>query len=255
MFTHLETRAVVLHEAPLVTSGLVAALRKEQGVEVLTVDYDSTNTADLIALCQKQHINLVITDYVTGVDLASAARRPGLRCPAGIPKVLIISTYSREWEVRSALENGAFGYLLLNCDMAEVITAVHAIRQGRRYLCAEAAQKMADALVYDALTSRETDVLRLIEKGCCNKTVAMTLGISLSTVKTHVKAILEKLGVASRTEAAFVAFQRGMLDRRGAEAEATAGSTRAAVSTQGNRPEPATGPISTAGHRLMEQVL
>jgi DNA-binding NarL/FixJ family response regulator len=121
-----------------------------------------------------------------------------------------VTPSQRENDVRHALELGVQGYLLLGCTPKDLLSAVRAVGRGMRWLCPEAATRMADSMAQDGLTPREEQVLRLLVAGCSNKVIGQSLDLALGTVKTHVKAIFQKLNARSRTEAISICMQRGL---------------------------------------------
>jgi DNA-binding NarL/FixJ family response regulator len=195
---------LVMHEDPVVTTGLSALLREQPGMSVAVRRH-----ADPVA--GEQDFDVVVADYHLGIEfLKAAATRPAAR--SARPKVMIVTKLEREWEVRSAMNAGIHGYLLQNCQLEELVHGVRMLARGSRYLCQSVAQRVADSLTREALTSREQHVLALLAQGCPNKTIGNRLGIAVGTVKAHVKAILEKLNATSRTHAAAIAIQRGLID-------------------------------------------
>jgi DNA-binding NarL/FixJ family response regulator len=104
------------------------------------------------------------------------------------------------------------GYLTHDCLPEQLVDAVMAVARGQRYLQGSVVQRLADTLAQDLPTPREIDVLRLMATGLCNKAIAAELNIGCGTVKTHVKALLDKLGATTRTAAADIAKRRGLLD-------------------------------------------
>ena len=198
---HHPINVLVMHAEPLIAVGLAAALRQSPGFSVHVQGGDDPPA---------EAIDVVVTDYRDGVRLACAngSRAQSLKAA----RVLVMTTYDREHEVRLALEAGVHGYLLLGCPIPELIDSVSALGRGSRYLCLAVAQRMAESLTREALTPRETDVLKLLARGQCNKSIAKQLAIAVGTVKVHVKAIMGKLDASSRTQAASVAAQRGLID-------------------------------------------
>ena len=186
------------HAEPLIAAGALHALHAQPGIDVRPTD---TGTADV-----------VIADYRSGLRLAAEARtrlpRPGRQAPA---RLMVVTVHDREHEVRQALESGVHGYLLTSCHTEELVRCVRALGDGARYLCMTVAQRMADSLTRESLTSREVDVLRLLARGQCNKAIATDLDIAVGTVKAHVKAIMGKLDARSRTHAVTVAAGRGLV--------------------------------------------
>jgi DNA-binding NarL/FixJ family response regulator len=123
----------------------------------------------------------------------------------------VVSQVDSEMNVRRALECGVSGYLPQSCQPDQLIDATLALARGQRYLERSVAQRLADAMTQDLPTPREIDVLRLMAIGLCNKAISSELNIAVGTVKAHIKALLQKLEAATRTEAADVARRRGLL--------------------------------------------
>lgn len=132
-------------------------------------------------------------------------------------RILALTSFKDESLVQEALDAGAIGYLLKDVDADDLAEAIRAAHRGEPTLAPEAAWALFTAsrrkpgLGAD-LTDREHDVLALIVAGRTNPEIAEQLFISQSTVKTHVSNILSKLGAATRTEAASLALQHGLVD-------------------------------------------
>ena len=190
------------HRDALVRAGLLASLADERDFEVSVLAPD--------AAAGPPSADVVIADYETAMALL-AADLFGLPRHVRAPRVMVVSHRERESEIRTALDSGVYGYLLQGCGIDEVIFGVRALHRGQHHLDRAAAQRVAESLNRQSLTSREDDVLRLIAVGHVNKTIATELGITVGTVKAHVKAILAKFGARTRTEAAAMAQQRGLV--------------------------------------------
>lgn len=188
-------RVKVLCTDPLVCTGLKAALGEQPDLRWTTSD---------------DFADVVIADYEQGMRLVSGSRAPS-PAPGRPPKVLILTARETEWEIRTALEKGARGYLIQGCEVNEVMMGLRAVHLGMRHVCAPAARRLAESIACAALTTREFDVLRLVAEGRGNKAIARDLAIAVGTVKSHLKAIFEKLGARSRTEVASLAERRGLL--------------------------------------------
>lgn len=140
----------------------------------------------------------------------------GIRCVGRLkevlPKtqVLMLTTYDEGDLIFDSLRAGANGYLLKNMPREELVAAVEQVHAGGAPMSLQIARKVINHFhrkpkgnsELDQLTARELDILRLLAKGYMYKEIADTLGISMSTVRTHVTAVYEKLHVQSRTEAA-----------------------------------------------------
>ena len=159
----------------------------------------------------ESRIDVVIAEYQDSVRLANgAARRAhGLR---GEARILALTANDREADVRRAVEAGVHGYVLLGGPLNALVEGVMTVGSGVRYLGRGVAERMADSLTREPLTSRETEVLRLVATGQSNKAIARELAIEVGTVKTHVGAIMSKLRAISRTQAASIAAARGLVD-------------------------------------------
>jgi DNA-binding NarL/FixJ family response regulator len=193
-------RALARHSDPLLAAGINAALMSAPGIEVVTAS-DSSALPDA---------DVVISDYESGMAWAqhqrfrsSAARRP--------LGVVVITWRDNEADVRAALQAGIGGYLLGNCGLNELVDAVRVVGRGSPYLCEVAAALVAKSLTRTPLTVRESEILRLIASGMSNKLIASELNIALGTVKAHARAILDKLGARSRTQAIVMAAEQGLL--------------------------------------------
>ncbi|MET0519630.1 MAG: response regulator transcription factor [Burkholderiaceae bacterium] len=199
------TRILILQAEPLLSIGLVTALRQQADFEVHVEGAANSGPSCPI------HFDVVIADHGQGVPLAEAIRKGQAERRFRQARVLLITAKDRELDIRVAMEAGVYGYLPSNCPVAELHDCVRRLGAGSRYLSAGAAQRMADSLSYEALTLRESEVLGELARGKCNKLIAAELQISTGTVKAHLKSIYAKLQAASRTEAANIAQQRGLV--------------------------------------------
>jgi len=207
--THTETfrsNILVMHQDPLLCAGVLAALRQHLPFSVFANDVDTVAANGL-------RIDVVVADYGHAMHLADAVIRASYR-PLAEARILALTSNDREVDVRRAIEAGIHGYVLLGGPLSELIEAVTTVANGVRYLCRSVAQRMADSLTRASLTSREIEVLRLVVAGESNKAIARHLQIEVGTVKSHMSAIMTKLGATSRTQAAGIAATRGLIEER-----------------------------------------
>jgi DNA-binding NarL/FixJ family response regulator len=193
-------RVIIAHPTPLVRVGLQVTLGAHADMQIVSAP-DSTNRPDATDLTNG---DVVVTDYDSGVRLASSAG------PSGC-SVLIVTIDASEASIRRAIEAGAHGYLLLTSRLEAIVDAVRSIHRGDTAIDPAVAAKMVSSLRYPRLTDREYEILRLLLLGLSDKAIAATLGRSAGTVKTHVKSVLSKLNATSRTHAVSVARQRGLV--------------------------------------------
>lgn len=155
---------------------------------------------------QEIGIQVVVTDYCDG--LHRAQQNAGM---PGAAAILVVTQRDREWDVCTALAAGIQGYVLQSCSAEQLCMAVELLACGQRFVTPELNRYVADRASRTSLTGRESDVLQLLARGYCNKTIARELGIGVGTVKTHVKGVFDKLGATARTHAVALATQRGMV--------------------------------------------
>jgi DNA-binding NarL/FixJ family response regulator len=186
----------IMHPDHVIASGLLVTLanRAEFCVTTHATQPHAAHAAQV-----------VIADHAIGIDLARQRQRAA---------ILVITSYDRECEVRSALECGVKGYVMLSAGSDEIVAAVCMVGRGQRYVSDSVMLKIADSYSREPLTRRENDVLHLLAEGCCNKTIARRLGIGQGTVKSHLRSVMAKLGVHARTQAVIVATERGMVAPR-----------------------------------------
>ena len=198
---HLQPiRALVCHNDPLLAAGINAALVAALGIDVaLASDHASFPDAEV-----------VVCDYESGMAWAHHRRFRSSGARHG-PGVVIVTWRASEADVRLALQSGISGYLLSNCGLNELVDAVRNVGRGSPYLGEVAASLVAKSLTRTPLTTRESEILRLIASGMPNKLIASQLNIALGTVKAHARTILDKLDARSRTQATVIAAERGLL--------------------------------------------
>jgi DNA-binding NarL/FixJ family response regulator len=195
---------LVMHPDPILTAGLVAALRQHPAFEVFVHGVDNLGS-------KGPEVNVVIADYGNAMRLTEVARRDGLGLRRDA-RILALTPNDREADIRRAIEAGVHGYLLVGGPLDELLDGVKAVARGMRYMSMSVAQRMADSLTRATLTTRETEVLKLVATGQSNKAMARQLRIELGTVKSHMSAIMGKLGANSRTHAVRIAAARGLVE-------------------------------------------
>jgi DNA-binding NarL/FixJ family response regulator len=197
---------LVMHDDPLVCTGLEFALRRHPGLELSAAPVDTLTE-------HRAAVDVVIADYRAAMHLCDPGHRAQHRSLAEA-RVLALTSNDREADIRRAIEAGVHGYLLLGGPLDELVEGVTKVACGVRYLCRSVAQRMADSLTRAPLTSRELEVLQLVVTGESNKAIARHLCIEVGTVKSHMSTIMSKLGASSRTQAAGIAATRGLVEDR-----------------------------------------
>jgi DNA-binding NarL/FixJ family response regulator len=186
--------------------------------KLLSADFEIVGTATdgpaLLAAAEILRPDLVITDIsMPGIDGIEVTRR--LRDLLPETRVLILSIHAEPSWVRAAFDAGAYGYLTKGSAPEEIETAVREVLKGRFYLSPVVTQtflglakrppRSPRPVAGDALTPREMDIVRLVGRGLGNKGIAQALGVSVTTVRTHLNKVYEKMGAVSRVELALYA--------------------------------------------------
>lgn len=207
-------RVVIVDDHAVVREGLELFLSDRPGdIEVVGQGADGE---DAVILAKKLDPDVILMDLMMprmdGIEATRRLKEEGARA-----RVLMLTTFAEDEQVRDAIQAGAIGYLLKDVHRSDLVAAIRAAADGRTTLHPEAQQKLLRQLTtpaqrtpIDALTDRERDVLRLIARGKSNKAIANTLKLSVGTVKGYVSAILSKLGARDRTQAALIAVRHGL---------------------------------------------
>lgn len=209
-------RVFLVDDHRVVRSGVGAYLQLMDDIAVVGEAADGRQALDRIALLEPNGglPDVVLMDLLMPVmDGISATRQIRKRWPS--IDVVAMTSFVEEAKVRDALEAGAAGYLLKDADADQVASAIRAAVDGQMHLDPAVARLLADSLrgprrPRDRLTRREREVLALVAQGSSNRQIAHTLVVSERTARTHVSAILSKLGLVSRTQAALWAVREGL---------------------------------------------
>jgi two-component system nitrate/nitrite response regulator NarL len=206
-------RILLIDDHALFRIGLRELLER-RGLEVL----DAVGDCEAgIALVLEKQPDVVLLDMrmpqMTGLEVLQVLREKGQKMP-----IVILTTSRVETDVIASLQCGAQGYLLKDMEPDDLIRSLNDIVAGQTVVANELTMVLAKAVrgddpqtsrtVMDTLTPREQEILCLLAEGQSNKVIANNLGISDGTVKLHVKAILRKLDIHSRVEAAVIAVEQ-----------------------------------------------
>jgi len=200
-------RVFSVDDHPLLREGIAAIINNQSDMQMVA---QAATGSEALQLFRQHQPDVTLLDLrlpdMSGIDVLIA-----LRSEFPEARVVMLTTFEGDVDIRRSLEAGARGYMLKNMppkDLVEVIRQVHA---GKKRIPAEVAAQLAEHFGNDALTEREIDVLRQIANGNRNREIGEQLFISEETVKVHIKHIMEKLGASDRTQAVAIAVRRGII--------------------------------------------
>jgi len=213
-------KVFVVDDHAVVRRGLQAFFESEPDLEVVGAADGGTQALDLLERldAQGRRPDVIVMDLqmrpLNGIESTRL-----IRARYDDVAVVVLTSYADDELVQGALEAGASGYVLKDADTDEVAAAVRAADRGELQLDPAVARRLLSSLGATSrgqakadLTTREVEVLRLVGTGAANKEIALQLGISERTARTHVSNILGKLGLASRTQAALWAVREGLVE-------------------------------------------
>jgi two-component system NarL family response regulator len=205
---HQRIRILVVDDHPIVRSGLIATLGAEPDMEVV-----ASAATKLVALQLYREHRPDITLMDLGLDRGTGGLDVIQEICRDFPqaKIIVFSALRGDEDVYRALSAGATTFLSKETPDEELVSAIRDVQAGGRPIPQETARKLADRITLPSLTSRETEVLRLVAEGMRNKEIAGLLGIGEETVQGHMKNILSKLKVNDRTKAAITGVRRGII--------------------------------------------
>jgi DNA-binding NarL/FixJ family response regulator len=216
--TDRQVTVLLVDDDDLMRAGLRSVLSSDETIEVVGEAGDGRTALDEI---RKLRPDLVLMDIrMPDLDGISATREVLASQPD--VKVVVLTTFEEDEYIFEALSAGASGFLLKRTKPEELIAAIHAVAEGDSLLSPSVTRRVIDRMAtqpvatlpgarLDRLTPREREVLELVGRGLSNREIAETLVIEESTVKTHVKRILMKLGLRDRVQAVILAYETGVI--------------------------------------------
>ena len=208
-------RVFITDDHQIVRRGIRQLLSTEKGIEVIG---EASNGREAVAGVEQLKPDIVLMDLVMPVmDGIEAIRQ--IKAGNSSTQILVLTSFATDDKVFPAIKAGALGYLIKDTSPDELINAIRQVHKGEPTLHSSIAQKLLKEISHssdsapvslDPLTEREVEVLKLIARGLSNQEIAETLVVSVATVYTHVSRVLDKLHLASRTQAALYALREGL---------------------------------------------
>lgn len=204
-------RVLIVDDHSVVRQGLRMFLALDPEFEIVG---EASNGLEAFKLAKQTRPDVVLMDLIMPV-MDGITATGVIRHTLPDVEVLALTSVLEDASVVGAIKEGAIGYLLKDTAADELCRAIKAAAAGQVQLSPQVAARLMHEIATpespEALTDRESEVLRLLSVGKANKEIALILCIGETTVKTHVSNILMKLGVASRTQAALFAVRIGMV--------------------------------------------
>ena len=207
-------RVLVADDHPIVREGLEVVLVSEADMEMVA---QAANGDEAVRLAHETRPDVVIMDLQMpvkdGLTAIQEINRAGLDT-----KILVLTSFPDDDKVFAAIKAGAMGFLLKDSPPEYLLDGIRTVYRGESALHPTVARKLIQEIhrpqalppSAEPLTPRELDVLRCLAQGLTNREIALELSVSVRTVTTHVRNILDKLHLANRTQAALYAVEQGL---------------------------------------------
>ena len=206
--SRVTVRVLIANHQPIVRHGLRALIASEPDLQVVG---EADDGGEAVRMARQLRPDVVLIDLsIPTVDGISATRM--IRAELRDTQVVVMTGVDEDASAIEAIRAGAAAYLLKDARIDDLLRTIRGAGAGQVALPAQTVARMVRLVGgHDVLSQRETEVLRLVARGLANKHVARELGITESTVKTHVSGILSKLGLPSRTQLALYAARTGLV--------------------------------------------
>jgi two-component system NarL family response regulator len=200
-------RILVADDHPILREGLVVLINRQVGMKVVG---EAADGCEAVALFSRVLPDLAVIDLrmpaMNGIETLTAIRTADPQA-----RVVILTSFASDEDIYNALRAGARGYLVKDAPPDELLKCLRTVHEGGTFIPPAIASKLAERVGTAELTAREREVLALVAKGKGNREIGASLDVTEGTIKVHVNNILNKLGVASRTEAVNIGIRRGLV--------------------------------------------
>lgn len=207
METLTSIKVIIIDDHPVVRAGLATMLSTQPYVDVVG---SASSGVEALALLDKIAPDVILIDLrMPGMSGLEAIRAINSRVDP--PRIIVLTSYDTDEDIYQAVGAGAHGYVLKDAPQERLLEAIQVVNAKGRYFPADIASRLTARMARSNLTPREHQVLQLVAKGLINKEIGRAFGISDNTARNHVNAIIEKLEVSDRTEAATIAMRQGLV--------------------------------------------
>ena len=200
-------RVLSIDDHPLLMEGIATMLDNQPDMELVATA--STGTEGIRKHREIQP-DVTLTDLrlpdISGIDVMLA-----IRSEFADARIILLTMFAGDVEIKRALEAGAQGYLLKSMPSEQMVETIRQVHAGKKRIPPEIAAQLVEHLGEESLSTRELEVLRHASEGNRNRDIARKLFVAEETVKVHMKHIMQKLGAADRTQAMAIAARRGFI--------------------------------------------
>jgi DNA-binding NarL/FixJ family response regulator len=200
-------RILTVDDHPLLREGIAMVIKSQPDMELLA---EGSNGKEGLELFRQFRPDITLMDLrlpdMSGIDVLAS-----IRTEFPEARVIILTTFEGDVEVRRALKAGACSYVLKSMPPKDLVETIRQVHAGKKRIPSDVANRLAEYLGDEALSEREIEVLKHVADGNTNREIAKLLFISEETVKIHIKHIMEKLNANDRTEAVAIAVRRGIM--------------------------------------------
>lgn len=217
---------VLVDDQQLVSAGLAMVIDAQADMTVVGQAMDGLAAVELLAGLDADVVLMdVRMPHLDGIEATRRILAAADAAGRDAPKIVMLTTYDLDEYLLTAIRAGASGFLLKNAPPADLLAAIRTVQVGDAVIAPSATRRLLDHVAagglvpaaedrrLECLTDREREVLGLIAQGRSNAEIGATLFLSETTVKTHVRHILTKLGVRDRVQAVVAAYETGLAGR------------------------------------------
>jgi DNA-binding NarL/FixJ family response regulator len=200
-------RVFCVDDHPLMREGIATVIRNEPDMQLVA---EASTGHDAIRGFREHRPDVTLMD-VRMPDMGGIDALLAIRTEFANARVIMLTTFEGDAEIKRALEAGAQGYMLKSLSRKQLVDVIRKVHAGQKHIPNEVAAQLMEYLGAETLSKREVEVLQKVAGGNRNSDIAALLFISEETVKGHIKHIMEKLGASDRTEAVAIGIRRGII--------------------------------------------
>ncbi|HTA64495.1 MAG TPA: response regulator transcription factor [Xanthomonadaceae bacterium] len=203
----MKIKVLVVDDHPVVRAGIGAIVGYQEDLELVG---EAANGAEAIRMFDAGAPDVTLVDLslpdMGGIELIGV-----LHAKSSTARFLVLTANAGGSEIAKALHAGAHAYLFKNAPSEELLTAIRTVFRGGRYMSPAVGRKADEVAINPGLTVRELEVLHWIVRGHSNLQIGQEMGVTEDTIKFHVRNVLGKLGVGSRSKAVALSLKSGLV--------------------------------------------